>query len=444
MNSRLKRLLRGGAALAVAGVAVAASLTGCSSSGGGSSSNATVTVWSWRSQDKPLWDTVAKDTGVKINFRSVTATSYDSVLQTAMNGGSGPDIFYDRAGSGTMTYGAAGLAAPLDNIVSFDGINKTSLDAAQYEGKTYGVPFAIQTMELFYNKDLLKQNGLTPPTTWDDLISDMKTLKGKGITPMEVMGTQQWMLALQLYSIEASAAPNSWNQDLVAKKAALTDKPFVDSLTAFQQLEPYFEKNWQAVGSAGNEQQTQFALGKAGFIIDGIFNTATIDKVGPNLNYGQELVPSPNGNKPQIEWYVDGNISMNAKIKDSAEKKAAEKVIAYTATKKFGDAFSQIAGEISPISGVKIPAKYELSTQAYNWFQSVPVSPVIGIRSPLDTPPVDPSSLKKKSSSKTAVDTDQGIFTANQTDIDNLLAGKITPEKEAAKLQSDLKWYFGK
>jgi multiple sugar transport system substrate-binding protein/raffinose/stachyose/melibiose transport system substrate-binding protein len=101
-------MLRGGGALAVAGVAVAASLTGCSSSGGGSSSNATVTVWSWRSQDKPLWDTVAKDTGVKINFRSVTATSYDSVLQTAMNGGSGPDIFYDRAGSGTMTYGAAG------------------------------------------------------------------------------------------------------------------------------------------------------------------------------------------------------------------------------------------------------------------------------------------------------------------------------------------------
>ena len=441
MNSRLKRVLRTGAALAVAGVAAAATLTGCSSSGGsGSSSDATVTVWSWRSQDAPLWQTVAKDTGVKINFRAVNATSYDSVLQTAMNGGSGPDIFYDRAGTGTMTYGAAGLAKPLDNIVDFSGMNKTSLDAAQYQGKTYGVPFAIQTMEMFYNKDILKKYDLPVPTSWAKLMSDMSTLKDKGVTPMEVMGTQQWLLALQLYAIEASTAPNSWNKDLVDKKASLTDKPFVQSLAAFQQLAPYFEKNWQAVGSAGNEQETDFALGKTAFIIDGIFDTATINQVGKDLNYGQVLVPSPSGQTPQIEWYVDGNISMNSKIKDKGEAAAAKKVIAFTAKKKFGDAFSKIAGEISPIEGVTIPSKYTLSTQAYDWFQKSPVSPVIGIRSPLDTPPVDPTSLKKK---KSAVDTNQGIFSEQQTDIDDLLSGKITPEQEAAKLQKALQWYFG-
>lgn len=439
MNTRPKRALRSGVALAVAGVATAAALTGCSSSANSASSNATVTVWSWRSQDAPVWQTVAKDTGVKINFRAVEATSYDSVLQTAMNGGSGPDIFYDRAGTGTMTYGAASLAAPLDKIVNFNGINKTSLDAAQYQGKTYGVPFAIQTMEMFYNKDILSKYNLTPPATWSDLISDMKTLKSKGVTPMEVMGTQQWLLVLDLYSIEASAAPDSWNKQLVDKQASLTDQPFVDSLAAFQQLEPYFEKNWQAVGSAGNEQETDFALGKTAFIIDGIFDTATINQVNPKLNYSQELIPSPDGQTPQEEWYVDGNISMNSKIKNTAEAAAAKKVIAFTATKQFGDAFSNIAGEISPISGVTIPSKYTLSTQAYNWFEKSPVSPVIGIRSPLDSPPVDPSSLKKKSS---AVDTNQGIFSEQQTDIDNLLAGKITPQAEATKLQGELKWYF--
>lgn len=442
MNSRLKRMLRTGVALAVAGVATAATLTGCSSSAStGSSSNATVTVWSWRSQDAPMWQTVAKDTGVKINFRAINATSYDSVLQTAMNGGSGPDIFYDRAGTGTMTYGAAGLAAPLDKIVDFSGVNKTSLDAAQYQGKTYGVPFAIQTMELFYNKDLLNKYNLTPPKTWNGLLADMKTLKGKGVTPMEVMGTQQWLLALDLYAIEASAAPDSYNKNLVAKSASLTDQPFVESMSAFQQLEPYFEKNWQAVGSAGNEQETDFALGKTAFIIDGIFDTATINQVNKSLNYGQSLIPSPDGQTPKIEWYVDGNISMNAKIKNSAESAAAKKVIKFTSSKQFGDAFSKIAGEISPISGVTIPAQYKLSTQAYNWFEKSPVSPVIGIRSPLDTPPVDPSSLKKKAS---AVDTNQGIFSLQQTDIDNLLAGKISAQKEASKLQSEMKWYFGK
>jgi len=440
MKVRLKRRVRAGAALAVAAVAVAATLTGCgSSSSSANGATPTITVWSWRSQDAAMWQTVAQDTGVKINFRAVTPTTYDSVLQTAMNGGSGPDIFYDRAGTGTMKYAAAGLAEPLDSVVDFSGMNKTSLAAAQYQGKTYGVPFAIQTMELFYNKDLLQKNGVAVPTTWNDLISAMHTLQSKGVTPMSVMGTQGWLLALQLESIEASSASNQWNQDLVDKKASLTDQPYVDSEKAFQQLAPYFESNWQGVGAAGNEQETDFALGKSAFIIDGIFDTAQIDQVNPSLNYGQELVPSPDGQTPKIEWYVDGNISMNAKIKDAAEQAAAKKVIQFTATKQFGDAFSNIAGEISPISGVTIPSKYALSTQAYNWFQTVPASPVVGIRSTLDSPPVGPDSLNAKQ----AVNTDQGIFTAQQPDIVNLLLGKISAEDEAAKVQNDLKWYFG-
>lgn len=441
MKARLTRGRRTGAGLVVAAVAAAAMLTGCGSSGGGASSaSPTITVWSWRSQDAPLWNTVSKDTGVKIDFRAITPTSYDSVLQTAMNGGSGPDIFYDRANVGTKTYGAAHLAAPLDNIVNFSGVNKTALAAAQYQGKTYGVPFAIQTMELFYNKDLLAKDKLPVPTTWSSLVSDMKALKSKGVTPMSVMGTQQWLLALDLEAIEASSASNQWNQELVDKKASFTGQPYVAAEKAFQQLEPYFESNWQGVGSAGNEQETDFALGKAAFIIDGIFDTAQINQVNPNLNYGQELVPSPDGQSSKIDWYVDGNISMNAKIGNAAEKAAAQKVIKFTATKQFGNAFSDIAGEISPIAGVKIPAKYTLSTQAYNWFQTVPAAPVIGINSQLDTTPINPETLKSK---KAAVSDDQGIFAAQQTDIDNLLLGKISAEQESAKLQSDLKWYFG-
>lgn len=440
MKAGLKRGARKGAVVVAAAVAAAAALSGCSSSNS-AGGTPTVTVWSWRSQDAALWQTVSKDTGVKIDFRAVTPTSYDSVLQTAMNGGSGPDIFYDRADVGTKTYGDAGLAAPLDNVVNLNGINKTALAAAQYNGKTYGVPFAIQTMELFYNKDILQKYNLTPPTTWNDLVSDMQTLKNNGVTPMSVMGTQQWLLALQLESIEASSASNTFNQQLVNKKASLTDTPYVTSEKAFQQLEPFFESNWQGVGSAGNEQETDFALGKAAFIIDGIFDTAEIDQVNPNLNYGQMLVPSPDGQAPKIDWYVDGNISMNAKISNPAEQAAAQKVIKFTATKQFGDAFSDIAGEISPIAGVKIPSKYTLSTQAYNWFQTVPATPVIGINSQLDTPPIDPSTLKSK---KQAVSTDQGIFAATQTDIDNMLLGKTSAEDESAKLQSTLKWYFGK
>lgn len=434
------RLLRLAAAIPIL---AAATLSGCGGTGS-SGTGTVVTVWSWRSQDAPMWQTVQKDlaqqgTNVRIQFRAIAATSYDAVLQTAMNGGDGPDVFYTRAGTGTQTYAAANLIKPLDGTVDTSTINKAALANAQYDGKTYGVPFAIQTMSLFYNKTILKDNGIAPPQTWSDLLAAMQKLKGNGVTPMYVMGVQQWLLALQIDAIGASTMSDATTKAITDKQADYTTPQFVQTLAAFQQLAPYLEKDWQATGSAGNEQETAFALGKTAFIIDGIFDTATINQVNPSLDYGQMLVPSPDGAQPKIDWYVDGNISMNAKIKDSATAAAAAKVVAFTATKPFGDAFSAIAGEISPISGVSVPSSYPLSVQAATWYATQSINPIFGIRSPMDTPAPDPASLQK-----TATATIPGIFTAEQNIAVPLLEGKLTPQQAASKANATLTWYFGK
>jgi len=427
-------------------VALALGLSACVSSGGSGGSGGgtpTVNVWSWRSQDAPVWKAVEselakKGTNVNIKFRGISATSYDSVLQTAMNGGSGPDIFYTRAGVGTQTYGAAGLAKPLDGIVDTSGLQKAALAAAQYKGKTYGVPFAVQTMSVFYNKSLLAKNHVNVPTTWDGFLGAMKTLKGNGVTPMYVMGVQQWMLALQIDAVGASTVDGKFTQALTDKKASYADQPYVKTLAAFQQLGPYLQDSWQATGSAGNEQETAFALGKCGFIIDGLFSTFAIKQVNPKMEIGQFLVPSPSGGTPKVDWYADGNISLNAKITDSAVQKAAEKVVAETATREFGNAFSNVAGEISPISGVDVPSKYPLSVQAAKWYNQQAISPIFGIRSPMDTPNPDPASLKKAKSPTIT----NGIFTAEQNIAVPLLEGKLTPEKAAQQVQKTVQWYF--
>ncbi|MFC1419396.1 ABC transporter substrate-binding protein [Streptacidiphilus cavernicola] len=433
------------AVLLLSGTVTAAmtGLTGCGASGA-SAGEPTVSVWSWRAQDAPVWKTVQDDLArqgvkVRINFRAISPTSYDSVLQTAMNGGAGPDVFYDRAGEGTDKYAAAGMTAAIDGKVDTSAISKAALAGAQYQGKTYGVPFAVQTMGLFYNKKILADHGVAVPQTWAGLLAAMGQLKSKGVTPMYVMGVQQWLLALQIDAVGASTLDDSTAQAITAKQSTYSDPQFVQTLTAFQQFAPYLEKNWQATGSAGNEQETAFALGKTAFIIDGIFDTATINQVNPSLDYGQMLVPSPDGKQPRLDWYMDGDISLNAHVSDAATAKAAEQVVAFTATKAFGDAFSQTAGEISPIAGVQVPAKYPLSVQAEHWYQNQSVNPVFGIRSPMDTPPVSPSDIKKKTAATTP-----GIFTAEQNVAVPLLEGKVSPQQAAATIDTTLGWYFGK
>lgn len=425
------------AAMAVTGI-----LAGCGT--GGSGGTPTVTVWSWRSQDASLWTQVQKDLNakgdkVKIQFRAVNATSYDSVLQTAMDGGKGPDIFYGRAGEGTLQYAAANMLQPVDSIADLSTINKGALESVAYQGKNYGVPFAIQTMEVFYNKDIFAQYNLSVPKTWNDFINICKVLKSKGVTPLSTMGIQGWMQALNFDEVAATTIGNSFSQQLVDKKAKYSDAPFVDALTKYQSLAPYFEPNFKAVGSAGNEQETQFALGKSAMVMDGIFDVPTIQKFNPKLNMGQFLVPPDSASgTAKIDWYVDGDIAMNGKISNAAEKKAAEQVIAYTATKNFGQEFSNIAGEISPVAGVQIPSKYPLSVQAYQWYQTVPISPLFGIRSAMDTPP--PTPINKQS--KKAANTDTGVFTAEQNVLLPLLTGKLTPQQAGDQIQKSLAWYF--
>lgn len=433
------------AALAAATLGTAG-LAGCSGgSGGGThySGAPTVTVWSWRAQDKALWNTVQTDlaaqgTKVNIDFRSISPTSYDAIVQTAMNGGKGPDIFYDRAGEGTQTYAAAGMIKSLDGVDT-STIAPAALATAQYQGKTYGVPFAIQTMSVFYNKQVLSSNGISVPTTWSAFVGDMQKLKSKGVTPMYVMGTQPWMLGLQIDAIGASTMTNEFTQQLVDKKADYTGAPYVQTLAAFQQLAPYLEPNWQATGSADNEQETALALGKCAFVIDGIFDTPEITTVNPNVQLGQFLVPPAAGGQAKLDWYADGDISLNARIGDSAEAAAAEKVVAFTATPAFGNAFSAVAGEISPIKGSKVPAKYPLAVQDEQWYQTQAIQPIFGIRSPMDTPPPDVAALK---ANKSPGATD-GVWTDEQNLAVQLLQGKLTPAQMAAKVQSELGWYYG-
>lgn len=436
----MKKRRVGAGILAVA--AMTGILSGCGSIGGSSGTTPTVTVWSWRSQDANLWKQVqaalnAKGDHVNIQFRAINPTSYDSVLQTAMDGGKGPDIFYGRAGVGTLDYAAANMIQPIDSIANLSGINSGALQSVQYKGKTYGVPFAIQTMEVFYDKDIFKQYNLTVPKTWTEFIHVCQVLKSHGVTPLSTMGIQGWMLALNFDEVGATMLGDSFTKQLVDKKATYASSHFVSALAKYQALAPYFEPNFQAVGSAGNEQEVQFALGKSAMVMDGIFDVPTIQQYNPKLNMGAFLIPpATQSQKAQIDWYVDGDIAMNSKISNSAERKAAEQVIAFTATKQFGQDFSNIAGEISPIAGVKIPAKYPLSIQAYNWYQSVPINPVFGIRSPMDTPPPTPVTQKK------AANNDSGIFSAEQKVLLPLLLHKLTPQQAANEIQKTVGWYF--
>ena len=87
---------------------------------------------------------------------------------------------------------------------------------------------------------------------------------------------------------------------------------------------------------------------------------------------------------------------------------------------------------------MKIPDKYPLSIQAYQWYQNNAIQPIFDIRSPMDTPPPVPVNSKDAK----AVNNNNGIFSAEQAVLLPLLTKQQTPEQAAQKIQKQVSWYF--
>ncbi len=72
---------------------------------------------------------------------------------------------------------ASGALTPLSDYgISTAGYAPGILQAGTYKSKIYGLAPTVNSIALFYNKDVLTKAGITPPTTWAELQADAKKL----------------------------------------------------------------------------------------------------------------------------------------------------------------------------------------------------------------------------------------------------------------------------
>jgi len=385
----------------------------------------TVTVWSWRVQDEELWAKVqeildANNENITIDFRGIKSTEFDSVLKTAMAGNDGPDIFTARGGAGTRSYAEAGQIEPLDSI-DLSGFDQGILDQASYEGKVYAVPFAVQTLTFFYNKQIFDENGLQEPKTWDELIQIMETLKSRGITPIAIGGKDGYAVNLMVDVIGATWLGDQWAQDAIDGKTDFTDPKFVDVLTKVNALTKYAQDGF--VGTAQRDARTLFATGQTAMIIDGIWAVNTYYlQTDPNIQLGSFLAPpAEEGDPVRLYPYVDGGYAVNAQSK---VKEAALRVVAYTATDEFAQLYADLFAEIPGNKNVKFDAKkHPMLAKAVEQKNELGLKVLFRIRSPFDSGTPD-------------------ISTSLGANIQGMFAGMLTPEQAAQAVQTDLAtWY---
>ena len=93
-----------------------------------------------------------------MSFEPTIPTEYNAALRTALEAGTGPDLFYVRSYATGQQLFDEGFIEPLTDV-GLDGVfSEGSLDPwTNDEGVTYGLPFIAVSHGFYYNADLFAE-----------------------------------------------------------------------------------------------------------------------------------------------------------------------------------------------------------------------------------------------------------------------------------------------
>ncbi len=133
-----------------------------------------ITIWCSEKQVEilqRLGEEYKAKTGVEVEVQQVDFGSIKPKFLNAAQAGEGPDIIvgpHDWVGELVVN----GLLEPIPVLHNREMYYKTALDAFTFNGKLYGVPYAMEAIALIYNKDYVEE----PPKTMDELIEMAKEI----------------------------------------------------------------------------------------------------------------------------------------------------------------------------------------------------------------------------------------------------------------------------
>ncbi|WP_308797981.1 ABC transporter substrate-binding protein [Agromyces silvae] len=325
-----------------------------------SGDDVTLKVWSWRTEDVDAYTKIfdvfeEENPGITVEFEAFQNTEYNQILTTGLAGSDGPDVPMVRAYGQLQPNIEAGQLEPIDGDVDgLDDIAPSVIAGAKgkADGKTYAVPLATQTLQMFYNTAIFDEHGLEVPTTWDEFIDVQETLLAAGVTPIALGAKDDWILPI-FADIVGSARYGGadFEAKVLSGETDFTDPDYVASLGLITDLQKYLTPD--VVGVSYTDSQIQFTSGQAAQFPGGSFEIATFRNQAPDLEFASYQVPLPEGavlDAPVSPAYADGNFAINAKSK---HKEESLKLLNWLATPEFGQLVADELNQFSAIPGVE-------------------------------------------------------------------------------------------
>lgn len=290
----------------------------------------------------------AENPGITVKQVTFPYADYQTRLIAARAAGRSPEVmqlFYGWLD----TFIAGRLIQPLSKA-KFDEAEIEReffpiVSAMKRNGQYFGLPTAVRSMALFYNKDMFQKAGLDPekpPQTLDEMVA-----AAKAMTRRDGAGNfQQVGMALDI----ARQDHNWWREILVRQfggesysadgaKVAYNSEAGRKALAFYTDLQKLHNVGRE---SFMDEGQAAFRSGLAGMVVDGTFRVASYKTI-QNFKWGVTELPTQDGRKANFASYFANAIGAAATGEKLA---AAEKFLAYISSEKAMNIWLEKVGEL--------------------------------------------------------------------------------------------------
>ena len=232
-----------------------------------------------------------KESGTKVNIKTGDALGGLDKLSLDNQSGKAPDVMmapYERVGGLGNDGQLAEVALNKDSKT-----DKTTESLVTNGGKVYGAPAVIETLVLYYNKDLLQE----APKTFGELEELAKDSKYDfaGEDGKNTAFLADWTNFYYAYGLLSGNGGYVFGKNGTdPKDIGLNNQGAIDGIEYAKTWYAKWPKGLQDTKGAANFIQTQFQEGKTAAIIDGPWKASSLKEA--KVNYGVATIPTlPNG-----------------------------------------------------------------------------------------------------------------------------------------------------
>lgn len=294
---------------------------GSSTSGGSASTSRDVSgsvsvVGIWTGDEQKSFQAVidafnAQYPDVDVRYTSA-GDNVPTVVSTAVEGGNPPDIATIAQPGLIQEFQAKGALRPLDYARDTVSANYAPdfVKLGTIDGKLYSFVYkGSNKSTVWYNVSAFRNAGVDPPQTWDDLLTDARTLKASGVDAYSIGGADGWTLTDLFENIYLRQAGADKYDQLSRHQIPWTD-PSVR--TALRTMAQVLGDRANIVGGTTGALQTEFPKSvenvftdppRGAMVIEADFVPGVVagqTKLRPGTGYGEFAFPIVGDSSPNV------------------------------------------------------------------------------------------------------------------------------------------------